>query len=606
MQYSIYALVIFAAAAFAGWLAYPIWSRRPGVGVHAFVVMTLGIALWTAATALEITLTSADGKMLATHLIYIGLTAVIPSWLIFAMQYTGHDRWITPRRLLLFLIEPVLLQIVIATNDVHHLFWTQRTLETVNNLIVFDFHLGSLFWFHAIYSYALLLVGAALLVRALVRSPQLYQGQVAYLLVASLTPWVANFIYLTGLSPLPDYVDITPIAFVITIAATGWSLYRFRLMDVVPVARDTIIDTMEDAILVLDRLGRVLDINRAALRLFNRSSTTEAIGRLVSELMPQQAALIGQFRTVAEANTEITVTFDNVTRFYNLRITPLRNRQQELSGRVVVLHDITTLKATNEQLKRASEQAEAANRLKSEFLATMSHELRTPLNAIIGYTEIQLMGIGGQLNPAQTDYSNRVLVNARQLLLMINSILDLSKIEAGHVVLSRQAFGVRDWLMDVVRQVAILGDSQQLDFSSSLDPALPERLVGDPDALRRVVVNLLANAFKFTPSGSVKLALSRPDDQHWSVAVTDTGIGIAEDRIEHIFDAFYQVDTSLTREFGGTGLGLAIVQRLVDKMDGHIDVQSTVNVGSTFTVTLPILPAPAPKVAHSSRDSIPQ
>ena len=589
MQYSVYALVILAAMAFSLWLAYAIWSRRPGVGVTTFVVMTLGVALWTFATALEITLTSFGGKVFATHLIYLGLGIVIPSWLIFALQYTGQGALVTRNRLLLLVIEPILLQVLIATNDSHRLYWTTRELVTIGDYIVFNFELGSAFWLHALYSYALLLVGAVVLVRAFLRSPQLYRGQVRFLLLANLTPWLANFVYLTGLSPLPAFVDITSIAFVISVAAIGWSLYRFRLMDVVPVARDTIIDNMDDAILVLDSRARILDINRAALNLLNRATRDGVIGHLVSEVLPNQQALIIEFREVPEVNTEITISVSGQPRIFNLRITPLRNRQQELSGRVIVLNDITTLKQANEQLKLASEQAEAANRLKSEFLATMSHELRTPLNAIIGYTEIQLMGIGGELSPLHTDYQNRVLINGRQLLSMINSVLDLSKIEAGHIILVSKPFGVRDWLNDVTRQVAVLGQNQQLEFISELDPTLPERLIGDPDALRQIVVNLLSNAFKFTKTGSVKLALRCEADDRWDISVTDTGLGIPLDKQAQIFEEFYQVDNTLTREFGGTGLGLAIVQRLVRKMDGQVVVKSTLGVGSTFTVTLPLV-----------------
>ncbi len=588
MQFSIFALMTLAAAVFTIWLTYAIWSRRPGVGVIAFTIIGLGTTIWTLFSSLEVLLTSYTGKLLAVQILYLGIVMVQPAWLVFTLQYTGREKWVTRKRLLLFVIEPIFVHLLLLTNDAHHLFYSSLDWYTADGLQLITYNHGPAFWMHTVYSYVLLLVGAVLMLQAFMRSPQLYRGQIRLMLVAIITPWVFNFLYLFGLSPIPEYIDLTPIAFVVTGTAIGWSLYRFRLMDVLPVARGTIIDNMDDAILVIDSLNRVLDINQTALKLLGRRSSDDVIGRPAAEALAQQQALVTQFRETQEVDTEVTAEFEGQKRTYNLRITPLRNRQQELTGRVVVLHDVTTFKEANEKLRYASEQAEEANRLKSEFLATMSHELRTPLNAIIGYTEIQLLGMVGELNPTQHNYQERVMVNSQQLLQMINSILDLSKLEAGHISPIDKSFVLNDWIDDVMEQIAVLGENKQLGFDSEIDPQLPDRIIGDADLLRQVVVNLISNAFKFTKQGSVTLAVCRVDERHWSIRVSDTGIGIPADKQEHIFEEFYQVDSSETREYGGTGLGLAIVKRLVSTMGGEVHVTSTLGAGSTFTVTLPL------------------
>ena len=586
MQFSIYVWLTFAATLVSIWLTYAIWSRRPGIGVTPFVVMTLGITLWTGASGFELLLSDYVGKTVAIHLIYMGIAIVMSGWLVFALQYTGNDRWITRKLLLFFLIEPLIVQGLIFSNGIHHLFWTSHEIVMINGMAMIEPQYGTGFWIHAFYSYAFLFIGAALLVRAFIRSPQLYRGQVAFLLIAIFAPWVANVMYLSGLSPLPDYVDLTPLSFVITGAATAWSLYRFRLMDIIPVARETIIDKMDDAILVIDRNSRIVDINQAALKLL-RQSPNSVIGRAVAEVVVGQEALVNQFREMDEVDTDIAISMDGTTRTFNLRITSLRNRQQEVTGRIVVLHDITSLKETNDQLKIVSEKASEATRLKSEFLATMSHELRTPLNAIIGYTELQLMGIAGELNQTQHDYQERVLANSRHLLSMINDILDLSKIEAGRMELINKPFIVRIWLDELVRQNVVLAQDKGLEFTAQIDPLIPEALVGDVGLLRQIVVNLLSNAFKFTKKGSVQLSIQSAADQCWSIAVSDTGIGIPPHKLDTIFTEFYQVDSSFTREYGGTGLGLAIARKLVATMGGQIRVKSTLGEGSVFTVTLP-------------------
>ncbi|MBN8636565.1 MAG: PAS domain-containing protein [Anaerolineae bacterium] len=598
MQFSIFAVVTFAAAAFTIWLTNAIWSRRPGVGVVAFTIIGIGTTVWTLFSGLELLLTDYLTKMISVQIMYVGIVMVMPAWLVFCLQYTGREQWSTRKRLLLFLIEPILVIVLLLTNDLHHLFYASTDWYMADGLRLLDYSYGPAFWVHTVYSYVLLLTGAGLLLQAFMRSPHLYRGQIRLMLLAIVAPWAANATYIGGLSPFPDYFDLTPLAFVVTGAAIGWSLYRFRLMDVLPVARGTIIDNMNDAIIVLDGRSRVLDINQSALKLLNLSSPDGTIGKPAAEVLVTQAALADQFRETQEIDTEVTAEVAGQKRTFNLRITPLRNRQQELTGRVVTLHDVTTFKEANEQLRYAREKAEEANRLKSEFLATMSHELRTPLNAIIGYTEIQLLGMVGELNPTQQDYQKRVMVNAHQLLQMINSVLDLSKLEAGHIHAVDKSFGLNDWIDDVMEQIAVLGENKRLGFDSEIDPKLPERVVGDADLLRQVIVNLLSNAFKFTKTGKVTLAVCRDDDHHWSIRVSDTGIGIPADKLPYIFDEFYQVDSGATREYGGTGLGLAIVKRLVKTMKGDISVRSIVGEGSTFTVTLPLKPqiTPAPQM----------
>jgi signal transduction histidine kinase len=254
-----------------------------------------------------------------------------------------------------------------------------------------------------------------------------------------------------------------------------------------------------------------------------------------------------------------------------------------LNGKVVQVNE------ANQALKVATAKAQELARLRGEFLSTMSHELRTPLNAIIGFTDVLLMGVSGPINAAQKSQLNRLKDNARRLLGLINDVLDISRIDAGRIELVSEPYSPADLLSRVSSQVRVLGEEKQLTYTTDITPDLPPLIVGDEKRLEQIIVNLLSNAFKFTEKGGVTLTVrTDPDRNQWTVAVQDTGIGIPPHAFDLVFEPFRQVDGSSKRVYKGSGLGLAIAQQLALLMGGKITLNSTVGVGSTFTITLPI------------------
>jgi two-component system sensor histidine kinase/response regulator len=262
----------------------------------------------------------------------------------------------------------------------------------------------------------------------------------------------------------------------------------------------------------------------------------------------------------------------------------LRDEQGRIVNVIGFGVDITARKEAEARLKLAIQVAEVASRAKSEFLANMSHEIRTPMNGIIGLTEVVLESA---LNPEQREYLGLVKSSADSLMTIIGDILDISKIQAGKVALHPKEFWIRDLIATTVNGFGKFANDKNLRLTCHVQPEIPDVLVGDPDCLKQILVNLLGNAIKFTPAGEVKLSLevSTTSPQHMHFSVQDSGIGIASDQRQRIFEPFTQLDASSRREYGGTGLGLAISAQLVEMMDGEIWVVSDGRTGSTFHFT---------------------
>jgi PAS domain S-box-containing protein len=356
-----------------------------------------------------------------------------------------------------------------------------------------------------------------------------------------------------------------------------------------------IVQTTHDGFGVMDETGRVIDWNPQAELLLGWSRA-EILGRqLFDTIIPAEDRRFhheGLARFLA-TGAGLSVTQLQEVRFLHrdghvfemeLSVTPIC-----VGGRYFFpgfMRDITERKRAQAEQIRVKEAAEAASRAKSEFLANMSHEIRTPMNGILGMTELAL---DTDLSAEQREYLQMVKSSADGLLTVINDILDFSKVEAGKLDLENVEFSLHEDVGGAMRTLAVRAQQKGLELACRISPEVPEALVGDPGRLRQVLVNLVGNAIKFTDRGEVIVDVELEQRVNSLVRlqfrVTDTGIGIAPDKLEKIFEAFSQADSSTTRKYGGTGLGLAITSRLVALMGGRVWVESEPGAGSSFHFT---------------------
>jgi PAS domain S-box-containing protein len=352
-----------------------------------------------------------------------------------------------------------------------------------------------------------------------------------------------------------------------------------------------------DAHLLLDETG-VIDCNDATLRLLRRVRKTEVLGRSSAELSPTRqpdgrlsivvaAQMLQRARDRGFYRFEWTHQRSDGSTFpVETTLTPVR-----LNGREVILavwHDIAEQKQVEHVLRTAKDAAESANRMKSEFMTRMNHELRTPLTAIIGFSRVLLAGKEGPLTTNAQLYAERIRANGMHLLSLINQILDVAKVEAGRMELETETVAVDALVRDTVAMLESTAQAKGIALHSDVPPFVAP-VVTDAGKLKQILINLIGNAIKFTSEGEVSVAVEVDAASNYpvSISVRDTGIGIAPDRQQKVFEPFEQGDSSTRREFGGTGLGLAIVKAFSELIGAAVEVESELGRGTTFTVRLP-------------------
>ena len=358
-----------------------------------------------------------------------------------------------------------------------------------------------------------------------------------------------------------------------------------------------IVATSFDAFIGISLEGTITDWNEQATRTFGWTPA-QALGLRFDQLINLSQAGIppgtDPIRSLARLCDWMQGRLDMQARHRTGRLftVELTLSTIEFGGHEIFaafVHDVTERKRAQHDMEAALESAEMATRAKSEFLANMSHEIRTPLNGVIGMTDLALET---ELTAEQRDYLETVKFSADSLLGVINDILDFSKIEAGKIDLEEIRVDLRECIEQTLKTLALRADERGLELLCDVSADLPASMLGDPGRLRQIVTNLVGNAIKFTEQGEVSVTLRQEANDAGQpllrVTVADTGIGIAPEKLERIFESFSQADTSTTRLYGGTGLGLTISRRLIDLMGGRLWVESKLGEGSQFHFLIPL------------------
>jgi diguanylate cyclase (GGDEF)-like protein len=349
---SLYAVMLILASASGMVAVGAALSRWRSHGAGALILLLGGLSLWSLTYAFLWVSQEPEWKYFWLNMTYLGVVTMPASLLVFACRHTGRDAWITRPRLALLLLEPVAVLILVWTDPRHGWFFAGK--RALTDSVLFD---GSpLFWIHVLYSYGLLLVATVILFSHALRSVQFYRRQIGLFLASLLLPWVTNVLSIARLSPFPD-LDLTPIVFTFTAIVILYTMVNQRLLDILPIARDLLIESMDECLLVLDRDNRVVDFNASTRKFFPNAQNLK-VGEPIAPLLVRWSHLVEQYRSALQLDTEIRLD-GNPPAYFDLHIRPIHDKQGRLLGRLLIWRDVTARKRVELALQEANQQLQA-------------------------------------------------------------------------------------------------------------------------------------------------------------------------------------------------------------------------------------------------------
>jgi len=354
-QLSIFILALIVSVFVAGMISVYSWRRRQTPGATSIALMMAAMAVWCFGYALELWTTDLEVMLFWVKISYLGVVSAPVFWLTFALEYSGREQWLSRRNLALLFIIPFITLILNWTNEFHYLYYPQVGVDTSGPFIMLAISTGIWYWLSVVYNYLLILTGTLILLLMFLRAPRPYRSQIRTVLIGAFIPWAASILYLSNLNPFPR-LNLTPLALTLTGLVIGWGLFRHKLLNLAPIARDKVVESMPDGVIALDTQNRIVDINPAAKRIMGQPHV-DLIGQSFADYLADRPDLIELYGKAIEAQGQIVLGDGSDRRYYDLIISPLYGRRKNIRGRLIVLHDVTerhqveaTLQTLNRQM----------------------------------------------------------------------------------------------------------------------------------------------------------------------------------------------------------------------------------------------------------------
>lgn len=578
-------LVQFLAAFIALSTIIVLWRYRNADEVRFLIFVELFAAIWALTYALEFSVKNLEMKMFWSQVSYLGIAFLPLSYFLFTTAFSQKTNIINPKNITVLSVIPFLTVLLVFTNESHHLVWKDVFFNEDESLAIYQH--GVWFWIFWTFSIILVLSGLYNLYQSIYKFPAFYKSQVNTLVIATIIPLIGNLMYVTGLNPLPG-IDWTPILFVFTGLVVTFGVIKYRMFDLVPFARNKLVDNMEDGVLVVNAEGFIEDCNDAALRIFNLSQYL-VIRKSFKEVFNKYKKFISGINYEKQQAVEIKIEKKDGIKYYQCIFSPVFNRKHNFSGHSILLHDITSMKKAEIKQRNLNRQlvAEIDKRGKlindlESFSHAVAHDLKNSLGSISSSTEILQDSIKNNDTDSLNEITNLIKVSADKALHITEELLTLARIS--HEDIELKPINMQTVFQEALNQLKpqIQNSGTEIKSPESWPPSM-----GYGPWIEAIWINYLSNAIKYGGKPPIIEVGSEVNDNCVKFWVKDNGDGLTKDEQPKLFSKYVRL---APEKADGYGLGLSIVKSIADKLEQSVGVESVgiKGEGSLFYFSLPL------------------
>lgn len=546
-------------------------------------MMMLSNAIWSIAYGFELASSSLAQMKFFINIEYIGIATLPLNWFIFSLNFCGKECWYKkPFNLASILLFPILTILMVWTNSFHHLHYKYLSIATEGPFPMLAINKGPWYLIFTIYFYLLLGAGCYLIFIKFKSSDPIYRRQNYSIIIAAFIPWLANISYLIGFRPF-GHIDITPFAFIMTTFLILIGIYRFKLFDIIPIAREKVLELMQDGFFVLDQKNRIIDYNKSTKQYINFKVRDNLIGAAIEDVLPNQSELFERIKSRNAGKIELTLLIDGHKLHLEAEILFLNDSKINSDFSIIKLQDLTNLKKEANKARDQAYELEKLNQLKDRIFSIIAHDLRGPL---VNLSEVLKMIANDQITIEEfKDISPTLSKDITYTTDLLENILHWSRSQLKGFGIKKEFFDLRNLIINEINYHLPAANLKEIKIIHDVFPG--EMVYADILMIQIVMRNILNNAIKFCNKNcEIEITAVYQKEGKMLICIRDNGVGIPKNIIDKLFTE-ENISTRGTFNEKGTGLGLVVCQDFVRRNDGDITVKSIEGAGAKFCITLP-------------------
>jgi len=571
-DFNVFAIVLIIIGSANLFLAFILFQRIGEVGKW-FACLMFFISIWSISYGFELASSTLDQMLFFINLEYLGISFLPAFWILFVIKFINKSEWLRLSNLFLILIFPLIDFILVVTNKYHLLHYKNVKIDASGAFPLLSITPGIAYIIHTVYFYFMLILGVYLLVNTLKKGYLIYKKQYVSIIFSALIPWLANLIYLIGYRPF-GHIDLTPYAFIITSSTIAFSLFKHNLFNLIPIAREKVIENMSEGVIVVDWRGRILDLNTVVLKFLN-ANDSNVIGKNIVDIIDDGNLLRDKLKLANGKH----FTINTHKRIFDITINEINPSKGGYNGNLLIFRDITDNELAKEKLEKQTQQLEELNKLKDRLFSIIAHDLKAPFASLVSM--LRLVNEDGISADEFKEYLPKLTENIEYTSTLLENLLNWSRSQIDAVNIVIEPIYLKQIIDNEILFFTKPAIEKGIQIINNIESSY--LINADKSTVQLVIRNLFSNAIKFCKANdSIEILLKNLNGEE-TLLFKDTGIGMSAEKVKKLFGS--ETFTTLgTDNEKGTGLGLLLCKDFLNKIGGKIHAESEVGVGTVFYI----------------------